>query len=417
MKIQNIVLFIILIIVNRSVLLSQQVAYPVEDVYVNNTDTPNPNATRLYVSNGGSGGDQITYLKFQVPEFSGRLINSMLELGAFGDARGKNGVEVQIFACSNTLSDGTNWKQEDISNGNKPQIGLLLDRVLTRSYSPSMDDPTVSTHKFNSPELLAYLQKAIPGEKVSLAIKTAPTLGETSDLTGHFIYNSKESNAYQSRIWFYTDSESPSIITENDPLYWQCNWNEKHAVNYITIGGSFGVGSQSDTNWKVQYRDAGDWVTIEEGVGGWIDGGVYQWGGIEQSPVALHDLRVIFYGDEVKSLNLSGRGGSSILIDDRETTIKATLIQWVGDALSNPDTSLENIDMYPIPIATNLFFKGLSVGQLIQLYSEEGALLQKLEVTKPTEYISFQGMAKGIYIVKINSAESQAMLVRKVLKK
>ena len=116
---------------------------------------------------------------------------------------------------------------------------------------------------------------------------------------------------------------------------WQVDWASRKQVNYITIGGAFANQPQPNSLWRVSYRVGNVWTMLEEGTGGWIDNGIYEWGSPIEPVIDMDGLRVQVYSDgvnEVISIHLRGRGGRSNLEDDRATTTKATLIQYLPDA-------------------------------------------------------------------------------------
>ncbi|MGB7450247.1 MAG: PKD domain-containing protein, partial [Ornithinimicrobium sp.] len=113
---------------------------------------------------------------------------------------------------------------------------------------------------------------------------------------------------------------------------WQVDWESPKLVNYITFGGTYPNQPQPNTLWRVSYLRNGNWTVIEQGRGGWIDRGIYEWGGASQPPVEAEALRVQLYSDgnsDLVSIHIRGRGGLSRYNDDRSTTTKATLIQYL----------------------------------------------------------------------------------------
>ena len=115
-------------------------------------------------------------------------------------------------------------------------------------------------------------------------------------------------------------------------FFWRVDWSSIKYVNYITFGGTYDNQPQPNSLWRVSYFYNGNWTTLEEGVGGWIDSGIYEWGGGSQTPIVASALRVQVYSDGVNDLvniHLRARGGRSSNVDDRSTTPKATLIQYL----------------------------------------------------------------------------------------
>jgi hypothetical protein len=119
---------------------------------------------------------------------------------------------------------------------------------------------------------------------------------------------------------------------ENDPFFWQVEWPAPKNINYVTFGGQYPNQPQPHARWKIQYRFNTVWRMLASGQGGWIDSGIFQWGGASIDPVVADALRVIVFSDgthDLVSIHLRGRGGLSVQTDDRATTPKATLIQYL----------------------------------------------------------------------------------------
>ncbi|WP_324027975.1 PKD domain-containing protein [Maribacter sp. BPC-D8] len=131
----------------------------------------------------------------------------------------------------------------------------------------------------------------------------------------------------------------------DDAFQWQVDWASRKIVNYITFGGVYENQPQPNSLWRISYRVGNDWVILDEGVGGWIDAGIYEWGSSEQAPIQIDGLRVQVYSDginDVVSVHLRGRGGISNSIDDSATETKATLIQYLPDA-GAPESSFDYV--------------------------------------------------------------------------
>ena len=147
---------------------------------------------------------------------------------------------------------------------------------------------------------------------------------------------------------------------------WQVDWDTPKNVNYITFGGTYPNQPQPNTMWRISYLRNGNWMVIEEGRGGWIDSGIYEWGGPERAPIVVEALRVQLYSNgnsDLVSIHLRGRGGLSNKMDDRSSTTKATLIQYLP--------SDENVDTEPPVITlTGEAIVNLTVGDD---YIEQGA--------------------------------------------
>lgn len=123
-------------------------------------------------------------------------------------------------------------------------------------------------------------------------------------------------------------------IDPDDGMRWQVYWDNVKYINYITFGGVYTTNNQDqpDTLWRISYRRDGVWTILDEGVGGWIDGGIFEWGGASFNPIEADALKVQLYSDgfnQLKSTHLRGRGGISNNVNDSATTPKACLIQYL----------------------------------------------------------------------------------------
>jgi len=183
---------------------------------------------------------------------------------------------------------------------------------------------------------------------------------------------------------------------------WQVNWPNVKYINYLTFGGSYSNQPQANTLWRISYRRDGVWTVIDEGEGGWIDSGIYEWGGTTSNPIEADALRVQAYSDgqnDLVSIHLRGRGGISNNTNDSDTTPKATLIQYIapgndcgvtiaademlycggtwinGDGPTNI-TETTNIIIgngtYTVPIGTNIVVNNFEVANGASLIVKEG---------------------------------------------
>ena len=140
-------------------------------------------------------------------------------------------------------------------------------------------------------------------------------------------YNVTDYNEYG--VFFGQNIGTPDI---DNGVKWQVNWENVKYINYITFGGSYPNQPQPDVLWKISYRLDGNWIILDEGQGGWIDSGIFEWGGGTENPIEADALRVQLYSDgsDIISIHLRGRGGISGSINDSSTTTKATLIQYLA---------------------------------------------------------------------------------------
>jgi len=131
---------------------------------------------------------------------------------------------------------------------------------------------------------------------------------------------------------------SGAVDAENG-FYWRVDWPNPRFINYVTFGGAFANQPQINTAWRVSYLNDGNWLTIDEGIGGWINGGIFQWDGSNTAPLFAEALRVQLFSDgsnDMIGIHLRGRGGSTQLGgDDVPTEPKASLVQFLPfDALT-----------------------------------------------------------------------------------
>ncbi|MCX7920441.1 MAG: hypothetical protein N3B21_00240 [Clostridia bacterium] len=125
-------------------------------------------------------------------------------------------------------------------------------------------------------------------------------------------------------------------IGEDKAFYWTAEWPSPIDVNYISLAGSYPNQPQTNTMWKIEIHEilevggVGTWVELKQGKGGWIDGGIFEWGGINATVRKIDAFRVKVYSDgihDVISPVFRGRGGISYSTKDIFTAPKAALIQ------------------------------------------------------------------------------------------
>ncbi|MBT8377474.1 MAG: metallophosphoesterase family protein, partial [Bacteroidia bacterium] len=145
--------------------------------------------------------------------------------------------------------------------------------------------------------------------------------------------------------------ENLGTPTADEGMKWQVNWPNNKSFNYLTFGGVYSDQPQPNTMWRISYRNAGVWTVLEQGQGGWLDAGIYAWGGPAETPIIADAIRIQLYSDgsnNVSSIHLRGRGGiSSTAGDDTDTVPKATVIQYLS--------LQESCDIPSIPANTQLY--------------------------------------------------------------
>ncbi len=153
------------------------------------------------------------------------------------------------------------------------------------------------------------------------------------------IHAYKTYSQYAEYGWPY--QSNAGTVDETNGFFLNVEWPNPKFVNYITIGGAYSSQPQTDTMWRVSYLREGNWITLDQGKGGWIKSGIYQWGGSTQTPIFAEAIKVVLYSDGINdlvSIHLRGRGGNSGVGDhnpgnpyynDVNTQTKATLFQFL----------------------------------------------------------------------------------------
>lgn len=251
-----------------------------------------------------------------------------------------------------------------------------------------------------------------PNENINLALLEEATLsGSAEEGKGsleEILYDPSIDDYVVATSWNeYGVDTNVNLGTPNadNGFKWQVNWPNVKYINYITFGGSYPNQDQTNTLWRISYRKDGIWTIIDEGQGGWIDSGIYEWGGPTFNPIEADALRVQAYSDgqnDLVSIHLRGRGGISNNTNDSATTPKATLIQYIapgnecgvtiaademlycGDTWINGDgptdtTETTNIVIgngtYTVPIGTDIAVNNIEVSNGASLIVKEGGSL------------------------------------------
>ena len=187
---------------------------------------------------------------------------------------------------------------------------------------------------------LGGLPDNVPDDNLNLALLPEATLYGTAvngrGTPGVILYNPAINN-YQTvtsyneyGVSFGENLGKPGV---EDGFKWQVNWPNVKYFNYLTIGGAYPNQPQPNTMWIISHRKDGVWTTLASGQGGWIDDGIFEWGGTGFNPIEADALRVQIYSDgthNLESIHLRGRGGISGSVNDNTTTPKATLIQYLS---------------------------------------------------------------------------------------
>lgn len=173
----------------------------------------------------------------------------------------------------------------------------------------------------------AFAQTNIPDEKINLALEDdAKVISNVVNGRGEVldIFYNPLTQAYATQS-NYAEHGVRYNQTSKEVLYLQVQFDEPKFINYITFGGSYPNQPQTNTSWKILYKNNADFITLEEGVGGWIDGGIYVYN--KQLPITATAIKVEL--QNVNSTTLRSRGAKSESIDDSATATKASLIQFL----------------------------------------------------------------------------------------
>jgi len=182
----------------------------------------------------------------------------------------------------------------------------------------------------------------------------------------------KQDFAYSSEYHEYGIPFGDKLFaTKDNPFYWMVEWQTPKNINYITIGGAYENQPQPNTPWAIQYWDSENekWIDVPKahngweadtlnGVGGWINNGVFQWRGLE--PIVTTKLRIIAYcdttdefvdNDTLKSIHFRGTNGE----------VKSVLIQYLDFSNAEPDNEKDemvNLGLLPEAVVSAAFKAG-----------------------------------------------------------
>lgn len=277
-----------------------------------------------------------------------------IELGTLGDCDELTDTYSQdiIINYSDAPTTGTiNVNGQSFTIGTSPQTVTLtglsadgFDVDLTAYFS---EEPTCVVSEesfFEAPSNCSNggIPDNTPNDNINLALVTDATRsGSVTNGRGvidNIFYDPSISQYYAVSNWNeYGLSYNVNIgkPTVDEGIEYLINWQNVKYINYVTFGGSYTSNNQEQPNtmWLISYRKDGNWITLAQGQGGWIDGGIFEWGGSNFNPIEADALRVQLYSDgihDVKNTQLRARGGLSNSTNDSNTTPKATLIQYLS---------------------------------------------------------------------------------------
>ncbi|WP_179022071.1 hypothetical protein [Winogradskyella forsetii] len=177
-------------------------------------------------------------------------------------------------------------------------------------------------------------QVNLPDASINLALSPdAELIGSVTNGRGKPIdifYNPQTEN-YETKSSFaeYGVSYNKAV----DTFYLKIKWTSAKLINYITLGGTYPSQPQTDTAWKISYLKNGKYIVLDEGVGGWIDSGIYE----NNIPKPILTNELIISTGKSRSIHFRGRGSNARYSDsfDSETETKAVLIQLLPYEDSN----------------------------------------------------------------------------------
>jgi len=110
-----------------------------------------------------------------------------------------------------------------------------------------------------------------------------------------------------------------------DKFEYKISWKDSKLINYLTIGGAYKNQPQETTKWQISYTHNNETKVIKEGIGGWINNGIFEWKSEDLQPILADVITITIYAS--KSIHLRGRGAYAKGEDDSSTTPKALLVQ------------------------------------------------------------------------------------------
>ncbi|WP_405570124.1 immunoglobulin-like domain-containing protein [Winogradskyella sp. Asnod2-B02-A] len=264
-----------------------------------------------------------------------------------------------------------------------------------------------------------------PDESINLALlEDATVTGSTPDGRGRpqaILYDPSIDDYFIRTDWneygvaFGQNLGRPEA---DNGFVWQVDWTVPKAINYVTFGGTYANQPQPNAMWRVSYLNNDEWITIEEGQGGWIDSGIYEWDGRYESTITAAALRVQVYSDgetDLVSIHLRGRGGISNYRNDSGTETKATLIQYLPEAYQvplRPENISDLMKLSPNPTSGYawLSFEEVTEIESIEIYDLTGRMVKRFnggKIDKEGKQISVQGLPNGVYTVKASSSKGE----------
>ena len=184
--------------------------------------------------------------------------------------------------------------------------------------------------------------------------------------------------------------------------------------------------------WKISYFKNGEWITLEEGQGGWIDNetgnnfdlssSIYEWGGPDQTPIIAEALRIQLFSDGIHdliSIHLRGRGGISENINDSLSTPKASLIQYLPANTLNLDKEpFELLNIIVDNYAETINIYGQSNDEIkFILHDLNGRFIKngKLVPNNIDNTIDVSNLSSGIYILLLKNNNGKSKIQKLII--
>tara|TARA_R110000851_G_scaffold108617_1_gene230023 strand:- start:5496 stop:6575 length:1080 start_codon:yes stop_codon:yes gene_type:complete len=200
---------------------------------------------------------------------------------------------------------------------------------------------------------------------------------------------------------------------------WIVEWKNSKLINYLTFGGTYPNQPQPNVKWKISYFVKGKETTLDEGVGGWIDSGIYEFGGINTKPFEADKVMVKIFTPG-KSIHLRGRGSNAIKGKDKDQKTKATLIQllpYETDVVDPPvkNDSLNNIYKIVKNLESDFYVLAETVTEneenIKKINSDLSVFTEKTIITRKIT----DTLTKANYILtnKLNSLEVRSEVMKR----
>jgi len=167
-------------------------------------------------------------------------------------------------------------------------------------------------------------------------------------------------------------------ITKENPFYWQVEWPTAKNINYITALSCafFGNQPQPHTGWAIQvWADSlGKFVDLPKahngwrddslrGAGGWINGDLFEWRGIE--PVVTTKVRLCAFPNPDSLADADTTFADSLwsftFIGNQDNGVRTTLIQYIDFTDMEADNEMDpmvNLGLIPEAVVSAKFKAG-----------------------------------------------------------